>query len=91
MRIETILNYLEPYKGFVYQESELNRNADTIEVTIREREGSRVSCPLCGKRCTVYDHRSVRHYYSIPYGSQKQVHNAHLPDMFQKSPLTLRR
>lgn len=67
MRIETILNYLEPHKGFVYQESELNRTADTIEVTIREREGSRVSCPLCGKRCTVYDHCSVRHYHSIPF------------------------
>lgn len=67
MRIETILNHLEPHKGFVYKGCKLNRESDTLEVMIAERDGSRVSCPVCGKRCPVYDHRPVRRYESIPY------------------------
>jgi len=54
MRIETLLNHVEPIKGFVYSDCELNRETDTLEVVIRSREGCRVACPVCGKRSTVY-------------------------------------
>jgi transposase len=73
MRIETILNHLEPHKGFVYKECELNRDTDTLEVRIVEREGSLVACPVCGKRCSVYDHRPVRHYESVPFRHMRVV------------------
>lgn len=67
MRIETILNHIEPHKGFVYKGSALNRYADTLYVTIHERENCRVTCPVCGQRCTVYDHQPTRSYESIPF------------------------
>jgi transposase len=67
MRIETLLNHVEPYKGFVYTGAELNRASDELEVTITERRGSRVTCPICKRRCPTYDHLDVRRYDSIPY------------------------
>lgn len=67
MRIETILNYVEPHKGFVYTYSRLNRESSTIAVTVRPRAGSRVSCPKCKKRCSVYDHQATRRFSSIPF------------------------
>ena len=66
MRVETLLNHMEHYKGFVYEACELNRDADALEVLIRERAGTRVSCPRCGRRCTVYDHLPPRRYWSVP-------------------------
>jgi len=57
---------MEHYKGFVYEACELNRDADALEVLIRERAGTRVSCPRCGRRCTVYDHLPPRRYWSVP-------------------------
>ena len=78
MRIETILNHLEPYKGFVYMKSKLTRDTDILEVTITERKGGLVTCPVCGKRCPVYDHLQTRHYESIPY--------RHLQVMFLYKP-----
>lgn len=66
MRVETLLNHMEHYKGFVYEACELNRATDTLEVLVRERAGVRVSCPRCGRRCTVYDHLPPRRYWSVP-------------------------
>ena len=66
MRVETLLNHMEHYKGFVYEACELNRATDTLEVLVRERSGVRVACPRCGRRCTVYDHLPPRRYWSVP-------------------------
>jgi len=66
MRVETLLNHMEHYKGFVYVACELNRDADVLEVQVRERAGTRVSCPRCGRRCTVYDHLPPRRYRGVP-------------------------
>ena len=66
MRVETLLNHMEHYKGFVYEACELNRDADVLEVLVRERAGTRVSCPRCGMRCTVYDHLPPRRYRGVP-------------------------
>ncbi len=60
MRVDTLLNHMEHYKGFVYDVCELNRETDTLEVLVRERGGVRVACPRCGRRCTVYDHLPPR-------------------------------
>ena len=78
MRMETVLNHVEPYKGFVYTGVVLNYETDTLEVMIRERASCLVTCPICGKRCSVYDHRPVRCYESIPY--------RHLRVVFMYSP-----
>jgi transposase len=73
MRIETLLNHVEPIKGFVYRDCELNRETDTLEVEIRAREGSRVACPVCGKRSTVYDHLPARRYEGVPFRHVRMV------------------
>ena len=65
MRIETILNHLEPHKGFVYKGCKLHRESDTLEVMIAERDGSRVSCPVCGKRCPI---RPIHPISTAPVG-----------------------
>jgi transposase len=57
---------MEHYKGFVYEACELNRDAGVLEVLVRERAGARVSCPRCGRRCTVYDHLPPRRYRGVP-------------------------
>lgn len=103
MRIETLLNHLEPYKGFVYTHAQLNRETDTVELTIKARAGSRVSCPICGRRCTVYDHQPTRYYDSIPFRQLRIVfgyaprradcslcgpHTERVPWAEGKSPLT---
>lgn len=66
MRVTTLLNHIERYKGFVYEACELNRDADVLTVFVRERAGTRVSCPRCGRRCTVYDHLKPRRYRGVP-------------------------
>ena len=66
MRVTTLLNHIERYKGFVYEACELNRDADVLTVFVRERAGTRVSCPRCGRRCTVYDHLPSRRHRSVP-------------------------
>jgi len=66
MRVETLLNHMEHYKGFVYEACGLNRETDTLEGLVRERGGVRVARPRCGRRCTVYDHLPPRRYWCVP-------------------------
>ncbi len=54
------------HKGFVYHKAFINRKTDTIIVPVRARKGSRVTCPVCSRRCTICDHQPVRRYQDIP-------------------------
>lgn len=67
MRFETMLNNVEPLQGFVYSNSSLVKKRKMVVISIRERASSRVTCPVCKRRCTVYDHQPERYYDYIPY------------------------
>jgi transposase len=103
MRATTLLNHLIKFKGYVIEGVGLDRESDRLDVRIRERSGTRVSCPKCGKRCTVHDHQPPRRYESIPmchvsvmlvYAPRRAdcpkcgVHTEHVPWASGKSPIT---
>jgi hypothetical protein len=64
MRVETLLNHMEHYKGFVYDVCELNRETDTLEVLVRERGGVRVEWRMEGFAVTCPLAPSVPHLVS---------------------------
>jgi Transposase and inactivated derivatives len=103
MRTETLLNHMFHFKGFVIGGCELDRDADRLDVTVRERSGTRVACPSCGRRCRVYDHLEARRYQAVPlhfisvslvYSPRRAdcpacgVHAERVPWAAGKSPLT---
>ena len=67
MRVETVLNHVESFKGFVYKNSWLDRGTETLFVEISSRKGSLVSCPRCARRCSGYDRQPVREFEAPPF------------------------
>lgn len=68
MQLKTILNFVEPYKSFVYKKV---RWADPetkteIEVLIEPRANSRGICSGCGCRAPGYDHLAERRFEFVP-------------------------
>lgn len=68
MQLKTILNHVEQYKSFVYQES---RWADPltkseIEIPIEPRANGRAICSGCGKPAPGYDRLSSRRFEFVP-------------------------
>lgn len=69
MLLKTILNRIERYKGFVYEDIELvlrGQRVERLEVTIRPRQGSRGTCSVCGRRCPGYDQLGERRFDYVP-------------------------
>lgn len=68
MHLKTILNYVEPYKSFVYEEVRWcgTGRARTLEVKIRERANSRPICSGCGKKRPGYDRLPERWFDYVP-------------------------
>jgi transposase len=69
MHIKTILNRIERYKGFVYDEIELVMRGEAVErleVIVRPRRGSRGTCSGCGRRCPGYDQLGKRRFNYVP-------------------------
>lgn len=68
MLVETILNRLQRFKGFVYKSSRIveRRLGAEIEVEIRAREGSRPICSHCGEKGRQYDLQRERRYRFVP-------------------------
>lgn len=69
MLLKTILNRVERYKGFVYEEVKMVIQDDVLkcfEVRIRPRAGSRGTCSDCGCRCPGYDHLNERRFDFVP-------------------------
>jgi len=68
MLVKTLLNHVEGYKGFVYEDVKLvvEEDAEHIAVRVRPRKSTRCACSGCGRRCTVYDHQSERRFNFVP-------------------------
>jgi len=68
MHIKTLLNRLENYKGFVYQNIKLiEKEAKlTLEVYIRPRKNSRPICSVCGRPGPSYNTLPERRFEFVP-------------------------
>jgi transposase len=67
MQLKTILNLVQHYPGFVFFAFELTGIvAKKLEVSIREREGSKGICSRCKARGPCYDHLEERRFEFVP-------------------------
>jgi len=68
MQVKTILNAIEPHKGFVYGKIawELDGTRECLCVAVRPRRNSRPVCSGCGERGGVYDHLAPRRFAFVP-------------------------
>jgi len=67
MELTTILNHCHRQRGFVYDHACFSRDKDTIEVTVRPRQGSPAVCSGCGKPAPGYDRLPERRFEFIPF------------------------
>ena len=68
MLIKTVLNYVHPVKGFVYEKVRLVDCGveQIIEVGVRPRKGSGPYCSGCWRRGPTYDHLDERRFAFVP-------------------------
>ncbi len=68
MRVQTILNRVQPQPGFVYGAIRLveARGTAALEVQVRGRAGGRPTCSSCGQPGPGYDTRPARRYEFVP-------------------------
>jgi transposase len=71
MLIKTLLNRVQPVKGFVYDKVELVPDLSQpddvrLDVTMRARRGSRGVCSGCGRRGATYDTLAARRFHFVP-------------------------
>jgi len=68
MQLQTILNHVEWYKSFVYENvgwSALETKA-ALEVKLRPRANSRPTCSGCGQQGPGYDRLPTRRFDFVP-------------------------
>jgi len=69
MLLKTILNAIEPHKGFVFGSvrwRERDGAAKSLEIDIRPRTGSKPICSGCGRKCPGYDRLDERRFEFVP-------------------------
>lgn len=71
MQLKTLLNRVQPVKGFVYEKDMLIQdpaqpNGCRIEAHLRPRKGSRGACSCCGRRGPTYDTQEERRFDFVP-------------------------
>ncbi len=66
MLLKTILNHCHHFRGFVYGEVSFNTDQTAIEVAVRPRTGSAITCSGCHKPAPGYDHLTQRRFEFIP-------------------------
>jgi transposase len=68
MRIQTILNRVEKFKSFVYDDVTLEERADgpALLVRVRPRKNSRPYCSGCGRLGPAYDRLEDRQFEFVP-------------------------
>jgi transposase len=68
MQIKSILNFVEPHKGFVYDSVAWDNESDdkALLITVRPRRGSKGYCSGCGQRSTTYDTMKPRRFQFVP-------------------------
>ena len=68
MQLKTILNSIEKYKSFVYQDAKWSpgKKGKEIEIPIQYRANSKPICSGCGKKCSGYDRLKARRFEFVP-------------------------
>ena len=68
VQLKTILNYVEPYKSFVYKKARWAdpRTKTTIEILIEPRANGRAICSGCGQPAPGYDRLAERRFEFVP-------------------------
>ena len=69
LEVKTILNRIQHYVGFVYQEVRLGgrqRHADRIEITLEPHQGMRRRCSQCQRPAPGYDQLQPRRWRHVP-------------------------
>jgi transposase len=68
MHLKTILNRVEPYKGFVYAKAAFEGmgSSERLRIEVRARQNGQPACSGCGRRGACYDHLPAREYAYVP-------------------------
>ncbi|NLF70082.1 MAG: ISL3 family transposase [Candidatus Anammoximicrobium sp.] len=68
MQLQVILNYVEHYKGFVYNRVRWDKTTSpwTVRVQVVPRANSRAECSGCRKKCAGYDRLPEREFEFVP-------------------------
>lgn len=68
MQLKTILNYVEPYKSFVYKKARWSdpQMKTAIEIVIEPRANSPAICAKCNCRAPGYDRLPTRQFEFVP-------------------------
>jgi transposase len=68
VQLQTILNFVQPYKSFVYRKANwvVNSAEPAIEVLVEPRKNSRPICSGCSQRGSCYDHLPERRFEFVP-------------------------
>jgi transposase len=67
LTLKALLNRVQPIKGFVYESVRFSTIlADTIEVAVVPREGSKARCSGCDQHGSTYDHLETRTWIMTP-------------------------
>jgi transposase len=65
--LKSILNKVQPVKGFVYEAVRYSTAmSETIEATVVPRQGSKGRCSGCGRPCSTYDHAAQPRVWIMP-------------------------
>lgn len=64
MQLIALLNHCQHFPGFVYERA--RRVAQTIEIDVRPRRGSKPVCSGCQQKAGTYDHLGVRRFEFVP-------------------------
>ncbi len=65
--LKSILNEVQPIKGFVYESIRYSTiQPETIEVAVVPRQGSPARCSGCGRACPGYDHAERPRVWLLP-------------------------
>jgi transposase len=68
VQLQTILNFVEPYKSFVYKKAQWAdaQTKQEIEILIEPRKNGRAICSGCGQRRAGYDRLCPRRFNYVP-------------------------
>ena len=66
MQLKTILNFVHPIKGFVYESIQWDTPGVSLKAALRSRKNSRGVCSGCGRSGPTYDHSRPRRFEFIP-------------------------
>jgi transposase len=66
MQLKTILNRVEPHKGFVYETIGWTEDRHALQIAVRPRRGSRAVCSGCRRPGPGYDRLAPRRFEFVP-------------------------